>query len=618
MLLNKIISSVPFNPSLVEQLAFYAKRLHKEESLRRLGFVMIALSFLVQIFAASVPAEKSLAASNNDIIKGGASSKSEILRQWDSRSSDVSKIYSKFGLSRRDIASLPSKPNVSIRSTAGNYWSIGRHSLGKYGINAQELAINTDGPTVYLRPLKAWGDVSYKAFQGRNSTTGKPFWIIANCGNYVQFGPGTPPPPKLEVTKTITGRQNKIERGEKINFRIQYRNKAKNSMAENVKLYDHLQLNKFDLLSPGNAKVGKDSTLEKNLGNLSYTDNSQIFDITVRAKKDLKNGTEICNSVKLTADNATTVSSGGNQACSEVLVVKPDVECKLTLADVNIGTGVVKFNTFTKANHRKRVDITSYDYNFGDGHQHNFRSHKFTDVRSHTYAKGQYTAQVKVNYYVNGDKGNSKSDKCRASINTTTTIDVPPGLSKKVKNITQNLSGKKALNSTVHAGDVIEYSLVTYNSRESNINNYVISDYIGDILDYADIDLGYLSSHGGSFDNKTNSVIWANQTLLAGTDNVRTFRVKMKSPLPSTNKPNSQSTDYDCKIANLYGNEISMNVQCPVIKNIESLPNTGPGSAIFGAFIFTTVSGYFFARSNLLGREMFILRRNYVSAGRVK
>lgn len=536
MLLNKIISNIPFQPSLVEQLAFYSKRLQKEESIRRVGFILIALSMLVQILAATLPAERSLAASNNDIIKGGAYTKKELLRNWDA-SNDVSKIYKKFGLTRKDIANLSNKPNVNISTNQSNYWSIGRHSLGNYGINdSKERSIQTAGPTVFIRPLAAWGHGTYAAYEGRSSLTGKKFWIIANCGNFTQNGPGTPPPPKLEVQKSIVGSKKKVQAGDTVKFRIEYRNKKQDSLAENVRIVDKVNRDKYQVVSPQNVSIGKDDTLEKKVGNLKYTKNSKIFDIKIKVKNNLKNGTKICNSVKLTASNAKTVSAGGPpKVCVEVFQ-PPEVP----------PTSIPPPPTIPP-----------------------------TDVP-----------------------------------------EVPPGLSKEVKNVSQSLSGEEAISTKVKAGDVIEYSLITYNGGQSDIINYEISDYIGDILDYADLNTSFLAGQSGQYDAKTKTIKWTNQTLKAGEDNLRIFRVTMKDPLPSTNKPANPSTDFDCKINNIYGDEVSMDVDCPVIKNIEQLPNTGPGTTIFAAFTVTSLSGYFFARSNVLAKELFIIRKSWASSGK--
>ena len=59
---KKIVSHLPFSPTLVGQLGFYAKRLSKEQASRRVGLILTALALVVQYFAVFVPPESANAA----------------------------------------------------------------------------------------------------------------------------------------------------------------------------------------------------------------------------------------------------------------------------------------------------------------------------------------------------------------------------------------------------------------------------------------------------------------------------------------------------------------------------------------------------------------------------
>ncbi len=58
-----------------------------------------------------------------------------------------------------------------------------------------------------------------------------------------------------------------------------------------------------------------------------------------------------------------------------------------------------------------------------------------------------------------------------------------------------------------------------------------------------------------------------------------------------------------------------MNVQCPMVKGIETLPNTGPGTSIAFGFTVTIIVGYFFARSRILARELDLIKNEYAPTG---
>ncbi len=59
---KKLLANLAFNPSLINQVVFYSKKLNQEARLRRLGFMAVCLALGVQVVAALYPAQNSLAA----------------------------------------------------------------------------------------------------------------------------------------------------------------------------------------------------------------------------------------------------------------------------------------------------------------------------------------------------------------------------------------------------------------------------------------------------------------------------------------------------------------------------------------------------------------------------
>src|SRR5687768_12403147 len=105
---RKIVSNLAFSPALVGQLGFYAKRLRKEETTRRIGLIFTALALVVQSFAIFTPPESANAANGNNIIYGGVKNKSDLLSVYDRNKdsaghADIQQIYSQFGITRQDI-----------------------------------------------------------------------------------------------------------------------------------------------------------------------------------------------------------------------------------------------------------------------------------------------------------------------------------------------------------------------------------------------------------------------------------------------------------------------------------------------------------------------------------
>jgi hypothetical protein len=224
------------------------------------------------------------------------------------------------------------------------------------------------------------------------------------------------------------------------------------------------------------------------------------------------------------------------------------------------------------------------------------------------------SAKVTVAYTVNGDTSNTvKKVECSTPIEFEN--DKPFGEMKKIKNITQNLEGDKAIAAKLQAGDVLEYSLITSNTQDYARKDYVVVDYVGDILDYADVDTAFLTTQGGTFDTATKKISFKVPSIAAKTDLTKVFRVKLKNPLPSTNSPSAVSGSFDCKISNKYGNELNMDVACPTVKGLETLPNTGPGTSMMLGFTIVTIVGYFFARARIMSRELALIRAEYAPAG---
>jgi hypothetical protein len=77
----------------------------------------------------------------------------------------------------------------------------------------------------------------------------------------------------------------------------------------------------------------------------------------------------------------------------------------------------------------------------------------------------------------------------------------------------------------------------------------------------------------------------------------------------------SDTTSYDCTIVNVYGNDVTVKVDCPAPKVVEQtvnqLPHTGPTENMIFAGIVLAVVVYFYARSKQLNKEVRLIRRDF-------
>lgn len=192
---RKLVANLPFSPSLVGQLGFYARRLRQEEMTRRIGLIFTALALTMQSFAIFSPPESANAASPADIIYGGVSSVADILSVYDASArgnGDFNKIINYAGITRSELAATQPAEINSFEyghSSNTNVWlSWGR--LPYISADLGEVRHDISGTTVYSRPLwrydttgwNAQHGSNYPAFRGYSAAIG-PFAIKKNGGS---------------------------------------------------------------------------------------------------------------------------------------------------------------------------------------------------------------------------------------------------------------------------------------------------------------------------------------------------------------------------------------------------------------------------------------------------
>lgn len=623
---KKLLANLPFNPGLLDQVAFYSKRMRHESSIRRLGFGLISLGFFVQMLAVIYPAQNSLAASSNDVLNG-ITNKSSILSAWDNNTRNIRAIYGEFGITRQNIADIQGQqPNATvISSKSNNYWSVGRHKLSDYDIDGskwgeRQVKIPGDDP-VYERPLHAWdtyASSTYKAFQGKNKY-GESFWILQTCGNPTFVGPylPTPPAPKLIVHKTLLT-SSVVQPGDTVKFRLEYQNTVDNSLATNFKLTDTLDSNlTFVSLGYLSDQSGNKLTIDHG-GNLGHTDTPVVTTLVVKVKDSAPNGKSICNAASASSDQA---SANSERPCFTVVVPqKPNLGNGTCAASTTKDPGTSQDFTVRTSASLNNAQVTGYDY-YLDGssalYAHDQVNENPHDKKFTGLGTGSHEIQVYVDIAAVGNQVDHTS-VCVARID----INENPRInsSKSVSNLTKNIDN--ANNTKASGGDILQFKLITQNVTSTDYSSYDgqdYQDYFGNVLQYADIvDPSQLTGQGISLDSK-NYLHWQIPTIKANDSDVKKINVRVKSDIPATNSPSTLSPDYNCSITNTYGDQVNVAVDCSVIKTVtqtaSELPNTGAGSSVVIGAVVASVAGYLFMRSRIMTEELEIVRQDYISAG---
>ncbi|MCA9334532.1 hypothetical protein KC953_00120 [Candidatus Saccharibacteria bacterium] len=133
---RKLISNLPYSPSLITEVGFYANRLRDEDVTRRFTVLFVILAMLVQSLALISPPESANASSEQDIIRGGVSDLNDFLIRYDHNENDIKDIYTALGISRSEIAAAKSESIIS----SSNMYSMSRY--GQLSSTSKEIALS--------------------------------------------------------------------------------------------------------------------------------------------------------------------------------------------------------------------------------------------------------------------------------------------------------------------------------------------------------------------------------------------------------------------------------------------------------------------------------------------
>jgi uncharacterized repeat protein (TIGR01451 family) len=217
---DKLLATIPYNPSMVHQLAFYGKRMHEESSVRRAGLLLLVMAFMIQFFAVIAPPQSTVADSNNDLLSGGFKTAAEAEQDCKDNIRHYSDIVHYYGINCADlghaaVVTLQSTETQNVGGHIEKLYSMGHLSYGATNANTHkptgEIRVPAPGAIDYVRYLDSFdtgSSSSYQALKFTAGESGKTFYVLFVCGNLVSFGvpqPYVPPPtPKPVVPAPVT------------------------------------------------------------------------------------------------------------------------------------------------------------------------------------------------------------------------------------------------------------------------------------------------------------------------------------------------------------------------------------------------------------------------------
>ena len=570
---RKLVSNLPFSPSLINQLGFYAKRVKREEFTRKIGLVFTIMCVIVQTVTIASPARPTLAASTNDIIFGGGDLKKTqdiYSKGCDSKGRcDIKAIMNAYGINATNLASATYENIYS--SAENNYWSIGRAPRGYGGEVSKQIP---GGPKIWARTLHGWSaNRNWNAI--RVNTSQGTRWILTECGNIVtkESKPATPPP-DMKMEKTVS--KSLVKKGEKFYFTLKATNIG-GSTAKNVLLYD-TSANHLELQPDG---LGSDP-----LKNVMRWETHKRFDI----------GAGQSFTYRIYAIARADGTTLENTACADIFDVNIYNNCGKATVRVEAPPLVEKcpYNSALPKNDPKckaPVEKCPFDPSIPK-----------------TDGKCRFCPlEGKQNISIN-------SPDCKPCDETKTGTDGKDisclELHKSARNITQNITN--AHETKANAGDTIEYTLSVKNFSKQIRKGFVIEENMEDVLEYADI----IDASGAIFTSKPIRMLsWKPVDIKPGETIKRTILIKVKSNIPSTPASSSDIHSNDMRMVNVYGDTVIIKLPTTPIKTIERtitrLPNTGIGTNIAITTTLLMASTYFYFRSKLIVKELGLVKQQF-------
>ena len=194
----------------------------------------------------------------------------------------------------------------------------------------------------------------------------------------------------------------------------------------------------------------------------------------------------------------------------------------------------------------------------------------------------------------------------------------PPVITKITQSKTAVNISQGSVNATTviaQASDRIIYTINSKNDGNTEVTAK-LEDHLADTLEYANL----IDNGGGTFDTTTKILTWPDVKLAPGATATRTFAISMLSTIPATAQGLSDPSSYDCIMTNVFGNDITIKVNCSTPKVVEQvvtqLPHTGPTENLLFAGIVLGITTYFYARARQVKKEVRLIRRS-LNAGTI-
>lgn len=162
---------------------------------------------------------------------------------------------------------------------------------------------------------------------------------------------------------------------------------------------------------------------------------------------------------------------------------------------------------------------------------------------------------------------------------------------------------------TAQASDKIQYTITAQNDGTAQ-TTVKLEEHLADVLEYATL----ADNGGGTFDPAAKTLAWPDVQLAPGAKAIRTFAIHVLDTIPATAQGISDPSSYNCVMTNVFGNDVTIDINCAAPKVVEQvvseLPKTGPSENMVFAGIVLAITTYFYARTRQVKKEVRLIRRS--------
>lgn len=608
---RNIVSNLPFSPALVGQLGFYAKRLRKEETTRRLGLIFTVLALVVQSFAvfqapepvnATTPGQvggsprcdvesagprgsafniKDNKAIVNFDIRGGKDCKVQLSANSFFAPSMNGTPYERQILHDRNTRTFEAPGRYSMQTMLPS-----QSNKDKGCFYQVDLTYGTNN----IQPVIAYGHGKLDC--------GQIAFASASCTslNIIQAAP-TRFTLKAKAAATNTT----------INKYVFAITKPNGQTVEKVQATDANTASiDFESAAPGNysAKL----TVHSAIGQHSGPACKGSFTVAGPSTP-----TAICSNVTATITNRTQAYFMGNAMVSGGATIKSYTFIVKNKLGIEVKRTTVT-TTATSASTSAINILTAGEYSVELIIQTSLgaRTNTTSCVKKFTITSlsvCQYNPSLPPN-----------SPDCQPCPDNPdiwikdAACESDLILSKTATNMTNG--DVDATTIVAQASDKIAYTVKVEN-KGLLPTSASLEERLEDVLQYSSL----IDAGGGVFSPTTSTLTWPTVELKAGEKQSRTFVIQLQSDIAATNTGTSDGTSYDCVMTNTFGNSIDISVNCPIQKVIveqivKELPQTGPRENLIFAGVLLSVVVYFYARTRQTNKEVRLIRRD-LNAGTI-